>query len=201
MGRRHQPGPPLPPALVAVRVPCDDTVMTRSVAWVTTLTTLMAALGSLVVGCDGAASTGACPDPCAARAPACDGCPAIAEALCLDGVCVDLTDLSADVSADVSIDRALAGVVAVTIAVVDGRGADCATLPVLTESDAVLTGSRVDVSGGPFHPDLAFGQVPEGSVLVAADGLNDRGAVVGRGCIAVDVVGGANDVGVITVSP
>lgn len=161
----------------------------------TTLTTLMLA------GCDGAVDAGACADPCATTAPACDGCPAIAESLCVDGACVAVGDATADLVGDVSIARGLDGVIEVTIAVVDARGTDCGSLPVLTDAVGVLAGGRVDVSGGPFHPDLAFGLVPAGAVLVAADGLDATGTVVGRGCIAVDATDGANDIGVVTVAP
>ncbi len=111
------------------------------------------------------------------------------------------TDDVAEVVADVSIDRNLDGVVDVTIAVIDARGTSCNDVGTLTEARNVLAGSRVDVSGGPFHPDIAFGAVPVGAVLVAADALDEAGDVVGRGCVAVDVVSGSNDVGVLAVAP
>jgi hypothetical protein len=141
----------------------------------------------------------ACEPACATRAPACDTCPAIAEALCVENTCVDVGARDAAITADVSIARDLDGVVAVVIAVVASD--DCAALRALSGADGVLAGTRVDVSGGPFHPDLAFGEVPAGTVVVAADGLAADGALLGRGCVVVDVVAGDNDVGVLTVDP
>ena len=188
-----QRGAAVTAALVPLAAACDDGAMTR----IMTLTLLMTTL--TLAGCDGAVDAGPCADPCATKAPACDGCPAIAETLCEDGACVAVGDATADLVGDVSIARGLDGVIEVTIAVV--RGTDCASLPVLTDAVGVLAGSRVDVSGGPFHPDLAFGLVPPGAVLVAADGLDATGTVVGRGCVAVEVSDGANDIGVVTVAP
>jgi hypothetical protein len=162
---------------------------------------------ALLVSIGPAAAMSACEAPpaagcepaCATRAPACATCPAIAEALCVEGACVDLDDRDAAINADVSISRDLDGVVAVIIAVVGG--ADCAGLPPLATADGVLAGTRVDVSGGPFHPDLAFGEVPAGTVVIAADGLAADGTLLGRGCAVVDVVAGANDAGVLSVDP
>jgi hypothetical protein len=149
-------------------------------------------------GCEAPEATG-CEPACAKRPPACDTCPAIAEALCVEGTCVDVGNRDATVSADVSISRDLDGVVALVIAVVAAD--DCAGLPPLAGADGVLAGTRVDVSGGPFHPDLAFGQVPAGTVVVAADGLSADDALLGRGCAVVDVIAGDNDAGVLTVDP
>jgi hypothetical protein len=154
----------------------------------------------LLASCnDTVVDEGAC--DCPVVAAACDGCPAIAEELCIDNACVARADDVADVVADISIDRNLDGVVDVTIAVIDGRGTTCDDLGALTEASNVLAGSRVDVSGGPFHPDIDFGSVPAGLVLVAADALNDAGDVVGRGCVALDAISGSNDVGVVDVGP
>ena len=138
---------------------------------------------------------------CPQTTPACDGCPAVAQSLCIDSACTDRGSDDAVVTADVSIQRGLEGVVGVTIAVVDARGSSCATLGTLTDAKNVLSGTRVDVSGGPFHEDLGFGTVPAGAVLVAADGLDADGNVVGHGCVEVDVVAGNNDIGVVTVAP
>jgi len=138
---------------------------------------------------------------CPTTPAACDGCPAVAQTICVDSACVERADDDAVVTADVSIQRGLDGVVGVTIAVVDARGASCQALETLTDTQNVLSGTRVDVSGGPFHEDLGFGTVPAGAVLVAADGLDVDGNVVGHGCVAVDVVAGNNDVGVVTVAP
>ena len=151
-----------------------------------------------VSGCEAPVATG-CEPACATRAPACDTCPAIAEALCVEGACVDVGERDAAISADVSINRDLDGVVAVVIAVV--AAADCAGLPPLAEADGILAGTRVDVSGGPFHPDLAFGEVPAGAVVIAADGLSADGTRLGHGCAIVDVVAGDNDAGVLSVDP
>lgn len=148
--------------------------------------------------CEAPVSTD-CVPACATRAPACDTCPVIAEALCVETTCVDVGARDAAITADVSINRDLDGVVAVVIAVVAAD--DCAALPQLVEAEGVLAGTRVDVSGGPFHPDLGFGEVPAGTVLVAADGLAADGTRLGRGCAIVDVVAGDNDVGVLTVDP
>jgi hypothetical protein len=148
---------------------------------------------------DSAVDGGAC--DCPVVEAACDGCPAIAEQLCIDNTCVERADDVANVVADLSIDRTLDGVVDVTIAVLDARGISCNDVGTLSAAANVLAGSRVDVSGGPFHPDIAFGAVPAGAVLVAADALNEAGDVVGRGCVAVDVVSGSNDVGVLAVAP
>jgi hypothetical protein len=153
-----------------------------------------------LAACDDSAVDGGGCD-CPVVEAACDGCPAIAEELCIEGACVVRTDDVAEVVADVSIDRNLDGVVDVTIAVIDARGTSCNDVGTLTEARNVLAGSRVDVSGGPFHPDIAFGAVPVGAVLVAADALDEAGDVVGRGCVAVDVVSGSNDVGVLAVAP
>ena len=163
-------------------------------------------LAGIVVGafalsaCPEASYSEPCGGGCAQSAPACEGCPAIADELCVDGACVAIGDKDAVVIADVSIARGLDGVVAVSIALVDGS-VGCAALGTLDSAAGVFAGTRIDVSGGPFHPDLNFGAAPAGSVLVAADGLDAEGAVVGRGCLAVDVSAGDNDVGVITVAP
>jgi hypothetical protein len=161
---------------------------------------LVVSLGPAVAlsGCEAPPAAG-CEPACATRAPACDTCPAIAEALCVESACVDVGDRDATITADVSINRDLDGVVAVVIAVVAAD--DCAGLPPLAGADGVLAGTRVDVSGGPFHPDLAFGEVPAGTVVVAADGLSADGALLGRGCAVVDVVAGDNDAGVLSVDP
>lgn len=154
---------------------------------------------ALVAAC---ADKVALPDcECQTTPPSCEGCPPVADTLCVDSACVDRAADDASVIADVSIARGLDGVVDVTIAVVDARGLGCAELGPLTEASNVLSGDRVDVTGGPFHPDIRFGTVPTGAVLVAADGLDVDGNVVGRGCVAVDVVAGDNDVGVVTVAP
>lgn len=174
---------------------CYDARMSRVA--LAHLAVAVLALASLI-GCDPTATTG-CTETCASRAPACDTCPALADEVCVDDACVALDARDARVSADVSIARDLDGVVAVVIAVVDARGADCASLPPLTEAAGVLAGTRVDVSGGPFHPDLAFGEVPGGAVLVAGDGLDRDGAVVGRGCLPFDAVAGDNDAGILAV--
>ena len=163
------------------------------------ITSAFAAAVLLAACDDGAVDAGAC--DCPVVAAACEGCPAIADELCIEGACVARADDAADVVADISLDRTLDGVVDVTIAVIDARGTSCADVGTLTDASNVLAGSRVDVSGGPFHPDIAFGAVPVGAVLVAADALNDAGDVVGRGCVAVDVVSGSNDVGVLAVAP
>jgi len=154
---------------------------------------------ALIAACADEAAPPEC--GCPTTTPACEGCPPVAETVCIDSACVARNADDAVVSADVSIQRGLAGVVGVTIAVVDARGLGCADLGVLTAASNVLSGTRVDVSGGPFHEDLGFGTVPAGAVLVAADGLDVDGNVVGRGCVAVDVVAGDNDVGVVTVAP
>jgi hypothetical protein len=151
-----------------------------------------------LAACEAPVSTG-CQPACPTRAPACDTCPAVAEALCVDATCVDVGARDAAITADVSIARDLDGVVAVVIAVVAAD--DCAALPQLVEAGGVLAGTRVDVSGGPFHPDISFGEVPAGTVIVAADGLAADGTRLGRGCAIVDVVAGDNDVGVLAVDP
>lgn len=159
---------------------------------------VVVAVGSALVACDPPTSP-SCEPACATRAPACDTCPTIAEALCVDGACVELGDKDASVLADVSIARDLDGVVAVIIAVVATDA--CEGLAALQSADDVVAGTRVDVSGGPFHPDLDFGLVPAGTVVVAADGLAADDAVVGRGCAVVELAAGDNDVGVLTVAP
>lgn len=167
---------------------------------VVTALALIVTLGpaAAMSGCEAPPATG-CEPACATRTPACDTCPAIAEALCVEGACVDVGDRDAAVSADVIISRDLDGVVAVVIAVVAAD--DCPSLPPLATAEGILSGTRVDVSGGPFHPDISFGEVPAGTVVVAADGLGADGVRLGRGCVVVDVVAGANDVGVLTVDP
>jgi hypothetical protein len=161
----------------------------------------VAAVGVVVglAACPAPTEITRCEGGCAQREPACDGCPAVADELCVDGECVAVVDKDATVIADVSIARGVDGVDAVTIAIVDTAVA-CADLGDLTAAAGVFAGTRIDVSGGPFHPDLNFGTAPAGAVLVAADGLNAAGDIVGRGCVAVDLVAGDNDVGVITVA-
>jgi hypothetical protein len=158
----------------------------------------LGAIGVAFVACDRPTSP-SCEPACEVRAPACDTCPTIAEALCVEGACVELGEKDASVIADVSIARDLDGVVAVVIAVVASDS--CDGLASLRSADDVLAGTRVDVSGGPFHPDLDFGLVPAGTVVVAADGLVADDTVVGRGCTVVELAPGANDVGVVTVAP
>lgn len=150
--------------------------------------------------CDDAV-VGTCADPCATREPACATCPAVADEVCVEGACVDVATRDALVTADVSINRDLDGVVAVIAGIVDARATSCADVLPLKDAPDVLAGNRVDVSGGPFHPGLTFGEVPAGPVLVVADGLNANDALVGRGCVAIDVVTGDNAVGVVAVDP
>ncbi len=156
------------------------------------------AWGAALTACD-PPPTSSCAPACATRAPACDTCPSIAEALCVDGACVELAEKDASVIADVSIARGLEGVVAVVIGVVAADS--CEGLAPLHSAVDVVAGTRVDVSGGPFHPDLDFGLAPAGTVVVAADGLADDDSMVGRGCVVVDLAAGENDVGVVTVAP
>lgn len=162
--------------------------------------TLLAAACSIpmLLACDqGGPPTCDCPT----KPPACAGCPPVAEELCIDGACVARGDDVAEVSADVSIQRGLEGVVGVTLAVIDGREATCASLLPLAEQANIIAGTRLDVSGGPFHPAVPFGATPAGPVLLAAEGLDTSGAVVGRGCIAGTVIAGKNALGVVTIAP
>jgi len=162
---------------------------------------LFLALAASVLACDvGPAEP--CGGGCDFEPAACDGCPALANELCVDGACVEVGDKDVAVTADVNVDRALGqSVTALTVAVLDARVASCDDVADLAAADGVVSGTRVDVSGGTFHPDLSFGSAPEGDAIVAVNGLDDAGAVVGSGCVEVALSGAAQDVGVVNVAP
>ena len=130
---------------------------------------------------------------CATKAPACDnGCPAVALEVCVDGACEAVADATVALAVDANIDRGLSGVIALAVAVVDGRGASCADVGAVRDAENVLAGNRVEVSGGSFHQDLPLGgDVPEGEVLVVVDALDDGDAVVASGCAAAVAGDGA----------
>lgn len=138
---------------------------------------------------------------CPLTTPACDICPPLMTGTCADDECVALDAADADVVADISIQRGLDGVVALSIGIVDASSVSCATVGLLTESDAVLDGRRLDVPGGPFHPDIAFGSAPAGHVLVVADAYDADTAVVGQGCLDVTVSAGSNTLDPLIVTP
>lgn len=151
-----------------------------------------------VVGaaCDPPPAQG-CGTSCAVSVPACaDGCPAIADELCVDDACVARGDDAVDLAINVNLGRDLQGVIALSLAIVDGRGASCDDVGAASSAVNVLAGNRKEVSGGTFHPDLRVGLVPEGPVLVVVDALDaafaDTGVVVATGCVAVDA-GGSSD--------
>lgn len=150
------------------------------------------ALAFAVAACDPPPATG-CEPACASQAPACDnGCPAVADEVCVDGSCAAVEAGTADLAITVNIDRGLAGVVALAIAVVDARVASCADVGAVADATGVLAGNRVEVAGGTFHPDIPEGGlVPEGAVIVAVDALDDASNVVGSGCEAADAADGA----------
>lgn len=141
---------------------------------------------SCVVGCDvPAEATCEC---AAGKAPACDdGCPEIANELCIDDECVAVAAGDLDVAITVSIDRGVANdVKALAIALVDVRGPSgtvaCGDTGPVQDAVNVVAGNRIEVSGGPFHPDLRVGLVPAGDYLVVVDGLDAGAAVIATGC-------------------
>jgi hypothetical protein len=144
-----------------------------------------AVAAALAVGlaCAPPSSSAPCEPACATRPPACDdGCPTIADELCVDSACVPRGQDAVDVVVDVNIDRDLDGVAALLLAVVDARVAGCGDLSAVADVDAALAGNRFEVSGGSFHPDLSGGLVPAGDVVVVVDAVDEEGLVVGHGC-------------------
>ncbi|MBM4279599.1 MAG: hypothetical protein FJ137_02170 [Deltaproteobacteria bacterium] len=142
-----------------------------------------------------------CEPGCATAEPACDdGCPAVASALCLQGACVPVLDGTVDVVVDANVDRRTAGVVALLVAVVDARVADCGAIADVASALGVLAGNRFAVSGGTFHEDLAGGLVPPGDVVVAVDAIDDAQAVLAHGCTAAQAAGDRVDV-LVAVEP
>jgi hypothetical protein len=146
-------------------------------------------------------ATSTCATTCATSAPACDdGCPAIANELCLDGSCVAVADGTVDIVVDANVGRRVTGVAALLVAVVDARVAGCADVVDVASADGVLSGNRFAVSGGTFHEDLAGGLVPEGDVVVVVDAVDAAQAVLAHGCEAVSAAGDRVDV-LVAVDP
>ena len=161
------------------------------------LLTLAAALGN---ACEVTADVNGCAEACATREPACPTCPAVADEICIDDLCTGRGDDVCDLAGDVNIDRNLDGVTSLVVAVVDGRTLQCADLGDLRTQSDVLAGNALAVSGGSFHPDLSFGRVPEGAMLVAVDALDTNDNVIATGCVTVDAAGASVDVGVVEVA-
>lgn len=164
-------------------------------------TALLAALSVFAgAACSGPSPTTCAPD-CAVGEPACDdGCPAIANELCLDGSCVAVADGTVDIVVDANVGRRVTGVAALLVAVVDARVAGCADVVDVASADGVLSGNRFAVSGGTFHEDLAGGLVPEGDVVVVVDAVDAAQAVLAHGCEAVSAAGDRVDV-LVAVDP
>jgi hypothetical protein len=133
-----------------------------------------------------------CEPACASREPACDGCPAIADELCLEATCEARGDDVVDLAIDVNVDRDLEGVVSLAVAVVDARLAACDDVGPVRDAANVLAGNLFNVSGGSFHEDLRVGLVPDAAVVVAVDALDDAGAILESGC--ADAAAGVVDV-------
>ncbi len=147
---------------------------------------LVGALVFVVAACDPPPS-GSCAPACATQAPACpNGCPALADEVCVDGACVGVDEGVVDVAVTVSVDRNLDGVVALAVGLIDARVAGCADVDGVADAEGVLAGNRIEVSGGSFHPDLRVGLIPAVAVSVAVDALDVDGAVVARGCVDLD---------------
>ena len=146
----------------------------------------------LLCNCEQPPAPAGCEPACVVREPACAGCPAISDELCVDGACEARGDDSVDLAIDVSIDRDLAGVTALALAIVDARAASCANVGPVAAADGVLAGNRVNVAGGSFHEDLRVGLFPAVDVIVTVDALNDDGSVIASGCEALG--GGVVDV-------
>ena len=139
-----------------------------------------------VVGCDAPAVVG-CKDVCDVRPPACDdGCPALANEVCVEGVCEGVVAGDIDVALTVALGRGITdATVAVAIGYVDVRGgATCDDVGAVKDADNVVAGNRIEVSGGGFHPDLRVGLLPAGDYLVVVDALDDGGAVLASNCVA-----------------
>jgi hypothetical protein len=146
-------------------------------------------------------SSSTCASPCATQEPACnDGCPAIADEVCLDGACVAVADGTVDVVVDANVERHVTGVAALLVAVVDARVAGCDDVVDVASATGVLSGNRFSVSGGSFHEDLAGGLVPAGDVVVVVDAVDDAEAVLAHGCQAVTAAGDRVDV-LVSVDP
>jgi hypothetical protein len=161
---------------------------------------LCGVLPALVAACTPPSPT-TCAAPCETSAPACDdGCPAIANELCLDGSCVAVEDGTVDVVVDANVGRRVTGVAALLVAVVDARVAGCDDIVDVATAEGVLSGNRFNVSGGTFHEDLAGGLVPEGDVVVVVDAVDDAQAVLAHGCEAVSAAGDRVDV-LVAVDP
>lgn len=140
--------------------------------------------------CDPPVEAGGCDPACAAAAPACDdGCPAIADEVCVDGSCVAVADGEFDVAITVAVGRDIDDVaVAAAIAIVDvSGGATCGDVGPVSGADAVVAGNRIGLSGGSFHPDLHVGLVPAGDYLVVVDVLDADAAVLASNCAALSV--------------
>jgi hypothetical protein len=136
-----------------------------------------------------------CTPACQAQEPACDeGCPVIANELCLQGRCEPVGEPTVDVVIDANIERGLTGVVALLVAVVDPRVHACDDIGAVAELVGVLDGRRYEVSGGTFHPDLDGGRVPEGAIVIAIDAIDDGMEALARGCVSADATGDRVDV-------
>jgi hypothetical protein len=131
-------------------------------------------------------------------APLCAGCPGAAAEVCAEGICQPLEPRSVDVSVSVNFaDRGLATSARSLVHVVaDERGPEgkmtCAdafaendlSAP-LSDQINVLAAADKSISGGSFHPDVHFGRVPPGPVLVLAwitDDTAGEGSVLAQGC-------------------
>ncbi len=164
-------------------------------------TALLAALSVFAgAACSGPSPTTCAPD-CAVGEPACDdGCPAIANELCVDGACVAVADGSVDVVVDANVHRRVSGTTALLVAVVDARVAGCDDVEAVSLATGVLAGNRFAVTGGSFHEDLAGGLVPAGDIIVVVDAIDHGQAVLAHGCAAAVAAGDSVDV-LVAVDP
>ncbi|MDP2342336.1 MAG: hypothetical protein Q8O67_15380 [Deltaproteobacteria bacterium] len=151
--------------------------------------------------CEKPPEAAGCEPACEVREPACAGCPAIADELCVGSACEARGDDVVDLAIDVSLDRNLDGVTALTVAVVDARVSSCADVGPVKDAVNVLAGNRFNVSGGSFHEDLRVGLVPAGAVVVAVDALDDAGEILESGCAAFEADDTALEQGVLVEVP
>lgn len=169
----------------------------------------LALLASCAAPADaGCAAAPACVEPAAAR---CDNCPPEAVELCVEGACVAKAADAVGISATMSIARAIdQDVQSVVRLIADARGparaltcADAFDGAALNPALNILASGYVATSGGSHHPDVFFGRVPEGDVLVlalAVDGTVGKGGVVGTGCAAVSAAAPTVTVDVLSIA-
>ncbi|MCP4502744.1 MAG: hypothetical protein GY822_22590 [Deltaproteobacteria bacterium] len=133
---------------------------------------------------------------CGATTSTCAGCPDEPDAHCRIGTCVDVEEGAENIVGDLNLDRDIAAQVVSVVHVlahVDGADDVLSCENVWDDANAAHVAARVNVlasgyksiAGGSNHPDITFGRVPTGQVVllvVATDANAGEGNVVAKGC-------------------